>query len=1690
MLLLCYVHEPARERAGDGRRTVAQQDRFSSFVKKCLVDNQSPLVPAPPAVSAKGDEWHKAHAHLHGQVVGAFLARPLYCSSLLSLLGNQERAVKDHWDQLKHASAPLLFFEVVDALILQEPKAVHAYAGHAGPPQTLAFPITPWSAERVLESACAGGSWTVGEMIRSWGVHPSGGPVVALQMPAAHAVLVAGKAWKRYALPFARARWLGWQHLRPLGAPSPLPQQPSACAGAVEPLSPELLQRAGDLLRTWAATNIDGGVAGAVPMEEIAFHVQWMQNMRDDMMRAMCLNTRRAFDLEVLLHSMMTVGFLKSSHRLVPTLTYALNILLREDAPLRDHLLRLAAKDRAAPTASTLYRHRLTLHMGYCRLLAAKHHSMLSEDGMVRWVSADSSPQGGWDWLMHGGRAMRAQDLIPALEDAHRLVQVSSDHGCTEEQRLLSRLADKLELVEFPPAAVGSGRANLGCKFHALAHSTRLMAESWSEASQLLSCIVTFTGDLGTEARFHTVKARLRDVFGEWIDDADGTEEFAWLPEAAVPSATPEDLPEDEFAFEGVSALPRQLGEGQRGQANPTGSDVDLTGSIYITGILHLVHNATQDFQHVWLEWPAWVQQVRQVSRMLKRRRSRDRLLSTCFSEPPFSYAADKLGSFSGGVYEGRWGSVLDACDQLLEVESVLRAAWSAHKYSGGSAKGAARAGPEDEHTINVSVIDGAISKPYFWAYTRMVAISGRSLKAIASWAEGCACHNHGAGIKARCPLRTMRAPELAAGALDDILQVTSADASCALLTHPTVQQLCEEERTRLMGELARAQRHIALYFAVKAAHWRQLPWVLFGLAHHDGAVARECGSRALALFATAPEPDTMHSISVSMCAPGSICHQQLIAFVQGESLWKLPTLARQVACFRFAPVTERWVESLHATTKRIFQGATHASPLHLAFRQAHGSLEAILQRSCTDGGSRCVGVYDLAKHCASVCNVQKALDATGMRRHPALEAAAAAGGRWSLRKKAVEIGYHVDRETLFGVDCIVTSQRAQPGAATSLPPGLDGLLLDALWRKHAIAFLRAQVLTHSDTQETVAPLVFSVPQLTASSLPRVLDVTNPTPRPRPLPRDDDDDNDDPENFKFQSHGFHLSGAPGNTERLGGSDSPSFFVVDRAHPASARVPGGAPKIGDVTAVAVSFLPAKCVSGVGWWVVLDGGGVAHGPSLLTSSLATAEQLSQMRAWKVEEEGLRYSFEVGPGASLDCTREAMQQTLRRLARCSPENPAILASDAVGAVAAAHELEGHGLAHRVGANSWALSVAGFETLSVWHELRDSRVALAPRQGLPMRDLAVVELLAIMQTDSWVPRVSVTRQRRPAPFRVGSEKLWWLKPGQERIDRLYLVALLTANEHGREVKHFAPAGYYQALVDGIDYEPQSSRRRAEFDFQAAQAQLDTDDGGPVRPPRQQPVRQQRQHRAAPAPDARSSSSRSRCRVGASPSTAPSSCCEGDCTGNDATSSSSSDAAEVDSDGSSSGSSNSSSSSATPSPDPVPGRAGEAAAAPAARPVAAEAEASHAAPAAAHSRALLDTTVKWKGFRLTGVFRGGQPVGYEVSCPLHKTGPGGARCCRSRAFSRHGGVDVTERLLKSWCVRGWHCSSTEEHKALDDLSPSELPTCAALDAMDPPAEPASGRSGSGPGGPAIAAAGRAHGPAPKRPRRGSDRQD
>lgn len=214
-----------------------------------------------------------------------------------------------------------------------------------------------------------------------------------------------------------------------------------------------------------------------------------------------------------------------------------------------------------------------------------------------------------------------------------------------EEERLLKNIREAICWLTPPPVAIGmgKGRASVAFKLRAVLHALFLVSGPFDTLTKLLHSIHTWVSDLGTEHHFARAKPiPLKRVF-DYLQDADdyedGEEDFA--PAMKM----------DEVEFAPTSS------------ACDDGAMADMTGSVAVGGLLHIIHNASADIRMSMEHYDDITMKLSDVSRLLSSRESKERLLETCYNGSAVDRALGAhLENFSAVVFAERCLPQLFAC--------------------------------------------------------------------------------------------------------------------------------------------------------------------------------------------------------------------------------------------------------------------------------------------------------------------------------------------------------------------------------------------------------------------------------------------------------------------------------------------------------------------------------------------------------------------------------------------------------------------------------------------------------------------------------------------------------------------------------------------------------------------------------------------------------------------------------------------------------------------------------------------------------------------------------------------------------------------------------------------------------------------------------------------------------------------
>ena len=347
---------------------------------------------------------------------------------------------------------------------------------------------------------------------------------------------------------------------------------------------------------------------------------------------------------------------------------------------------------RQFPSATTLYRHRLTLHVGFLGMLKKANDEV---GRCAVYISSDSSPVAQQDWLNTLVCRIPYDRLDECWQDSELLLQHGTDSihdGEVEELdvRLFeasTRLQRWLRLRPCTPVGIGSGAGTAKHKMHALLHQLFLESD-WQGVCSVLNSTVAFTTDGGVERLLQAFPPFNVTTFMPWaadvladdiafdfqcdvgnvgegaenspagVQDGAGRLDFQWASDI--------DMFEGPLGLAGVESLPDgasadgpDMSEEPQHEHGPDGGEsdhdpprdhaddelggahealrVDTSRSLSVLGILHVVHNAVKELHNAMSHWATFTEDLKLLCDLCRRPWSKDRLLQTCFADPPQS---------------------------------------------------------------------------------------------------------------------------------------------------------------------------------------------------------------------------------------------------------------------------------------------------------------------------------------------------------------------------------------------------------------------------------------------------------------------------------------------------------------------------------------------------------------------------------------------------------------------------------------------------------------------------------------------------------------------------------------------------------------------------------------------------------------------------------------------------------------------------------------------------------------------------------------------------------------------------------------------------------------------------------------------------------------------------------------------
>jgi hypothetical protein len=371
---------------------------------------------------------------------------------------------------------------------------------------------------------------------------------------------------------------------------------------------------------------------------------------------------------------------------------------------------------------------------------------------------------------------------------------------------------------------------------------------------------------------------------------------------------------------------------------------------------------------------------------------------------------------------------------------------------------------------------------------------------------------------------------------------------------------------------------------------------------------------------------------------------------------------------------------------------------------------------------------------------------------------------------------------------------------------------------------------------------VFSFSNCLVENFASLSNVVNPSPKYFAA--------EEPSAFEFVDGDISFDSAASSEARMfeAGVGSTSadgrlvFFTPQELNPGALVLPRFAPGISDNNSMVVvkSVVRSEDASAQEYHLELEriGGILDTDVCLLTSSMFSFHDAQSICQWQIAK-GLHYDF----GFALPEVASAVMQEicvkLLDAARAKEMCSIRPSEDEDGQRRKTLELLcGRNVVRNVRQSDveslWELTVEGKSKIQMTNVANAPRRVIDPRCGVPLADLTVIELhthllragwechVKLRTTRSGKRKATATHDNDGAPilqdYKVGSAKIWWIRPTDVAFRFKYLLALAFADEHMQPVRHFATETYYACLLEGRPFVKRASKRKFNF--------VDGDDG------------------------------------------------------------------------------------------------------------------------------------------------------------------------------------------------------------------------------------------------------------------------
>ena len=383
-----------------------------------------------------------------------------------------------------------------------------------------------------------------------------------------------------------------------------------------------------------------------------------------------------------------------------------------------------------------------------------------------------------------------------------------------------------------------------------------------------------------------------------------------------------------------------------------------------------------------------------------------------------------------------RWGIIKAVFAKLMPLEYLLKKTWNPARYNiseplDGSVE-LSEAEKQEPNNLDYGLLTRTIHCPMFWKYGNMVERMHSIPDSLASWGEGCPCHDFKTnedsfvksavrqvksgpsefpehardGLGTPCMLRTRRALECADKAYMRFLEQAYNDEHHSVSV--SMGHLDSKYQEILLSDMAIFKAELFRILKQKLHFGECLPWLLAGVCHGDSSIGRRIARECVAAFDVVNAGEEHHHrIAWKVLGPESPLRRHLLDFIAGDPL--SAELLDELLPLALVPIVERAVEAQHSLIHR--QAATR----RVSGPYVSNSLRLGVTKDMLKKGKKTRLAFYRSFEDAKVST--KVIQELGISKHPAIQAVLQSGAKKKSERLFKIIGdvvYSLDETSQF----------------------------------------------------------------------------------------------------------------------------------------------------------------------------------------------------------------------------------------------------------------------------------------------------------------------------------------------------------------------------------------------------------------------------------------------------------------------------------------------------------------------------------------------------------------------------------------------------------------------------------------------------------------------------------------------------